>query len=249
MLARLSQDRLDGLLRREGPTAGPEKEGEGVPDVARELQGDQLEQPQSETAQQDKAFTSLPRPLDGREIVHRRRFEQGILFGAAGMAGQAFGPEAIPKGPDHAFQHREHRLHPDAGAIEGEGGEGIEAEVATHEDNRPATGDGKDKAQRAVAGFPQQIEGQIRDGFDPVVDLRRRRTKLGVMGLKDLGEGDLGAIFPGPAPCLAWQRLRFLIGHIILFGAGQDMEIGLLERDRPARGGQGEDGAGGKKGV
>ena len=84
-----------------GTIAGPEKEGEGVPDVARELQGDKLEQPKSDTAQQDKALAGLPRPLDGREIARRGRFEQGILFGAAGMAGQAFGPEAIPKGPDH----------------------------------------------------------------------------------------------------------------------------------------------------
>jgi hypothetical protein len=37
LLERVSQDRLDGLLRGERATAGAQKEGEGVPDVVGKL--------------------------------------------------------------------------------------------------------------------------------------------------------------------------------------------------------------------
>ncbi len=70
MLERLSQDRLAGLLRGERTTAGAQKEGAGVPDVVGELQRDELEQPEGDTAQQDKALAGLPRPLDGGEVLH-----------------------------------------------------------------------------------------------------------------------------------------------------------------------------------
>ena len=54
LLECLSQDGLDRLLRGEGAPAGGQKEGEGVPDMGGELQGDELQQPEGDTAQQDK---------------------------------------------------------------------------------------------------------------------------------------------------------------------------------------------------
>ena len=71
LLERVSQDRLDGLLRGERATAGAQKEREGVPDVVGELQGDELQQPEGDTPQQDEALAGPPRLLDGGEVLAR----------------------------------------------------------------------------------------------------------------------------------------------------------------------------------
>jgi hypothetical protein len=113
------------------------------------------------------------------------------------VARQLRGPEAIGEGVEHTLEQGKHRFHPDAGAIQREGREGIEGEIATHEDNGSARGDSKEKAPGAFDGLPQQVEREIRDRFQAAIDAARGREKRVLVGLKDIFEFDFVALFPG----------------------------------------------------
>src|SRR5947207_14281220 len=94
----LSEDGLHRSLGGQSPTAGAEEPGERRPNLLRKLQGDELKQAEGDTAQHDEAFTRLPGLLHSGQVLGLGRFEGGILFGLARVAGHLLGPEAICEG-------------------------------------------------------------------------------------------------------------------------------------------------------
>src|SRR5918998_3031039 len=193
----LSQDLLDRSLRGQGPATGAKVGSPRVPNRAMKVQRYELEHAQRQAAQHDEAFTRQPSLLHRWYMLALGPFEVGVLFGLAGVAGHVLGSEAIGESPQDALEHRKQGFDTDSGTIEFDGQKGRHGQITTHQDQRTARGDGKDKAHRFLDPLPQQVESQIRDHLHVAIELALRLEKLMLIGLKDGLEFDFIAIFWG----------------------------------------------------